>query len=156
MRVYIDKIKATQDFVKQCIELYGIADAKLSINGNGKPCLDRGYHISVSHSGGLIAAAIGNDALGIDIERIKERDHSALAKRYFTANEYALVKSGGITRFYRLWTMKEAYMKIQGARLNTRVTEEKIIGEGYKIFHKIIDGYYLTVVSKDEEIIFAR
>ncbi len=85
---------------------------------HGKPALEnRRLHFSLSHSGGLMAAAFTLDGpLGLDIEHISARLHARdIAERYFGEGERAEIETrddGEYLRgFFRLWTAKEALMK---------------------------------------------
>jgi 4'-phosphopantetheinyl transferase len=93
----------------------------------GKPMLDPAHaspdlHFSLSHTRGLVACAVGRShTLGIDAEAWREPAPIELAKRYFAPAEARLVadlapqERPGV--FYRLWTLKEAYLKATGQGL---------------------------------------
>jgi 4'-phosphopantetheinyl transferase len=93
----------------------------------GKPVLDpaqtsAGLHFSLTHTRGLAACAVGRShALGIDAEVWREPAPIELAKRYFAAVEARLVADLApeerSSAFYRLWTLKEAYLKATGQGL---------------------------------------
>lgn len=103
-----------------CEEL-GLANSLLRITSdeNGKPQLEgiADYHFNASHSGEWAVCITDRQTVGIDVERIKEIERD-IAKRYFTEQEAAgLDKMTGSERtraFYRLWTLKESYMKADG------------------------------------------
>ena len=95
-----------------------------SYNTNGKPALagqvPYGLCFNISHSGplGMLAVTSGT-AVGIDVERLQaQRDYLALARRFFSDDELQAIDgdSGG-ELFYRMWTMKEARVKLRGERL---------------------------------------
>ena len=75
--------------------------------------------ISLSHSRGWLAGALSTDtAIGIDIEYHRpDRDFAALASAAFGPQERRLVEGGGITEFYRIWTLREAMAKALGIGL---------------------------------------
>jgi 4'-phosphopantetheinyl transferase len=93
----------------------------------GKPVLDPaqappGLHFSLTHTRGLAACAVGRShALGIDAEAWREPAPIELAKRYFAPAEARLVADLAPEQrpsaFYRLWTLKEAYLKATGEGL---------------------------------------
>jgi 4'-phosphopantetheinyl transferase len=92
----------------------------------GKPELDPGQaptslHFSLSHTRGLVACAVGRRALGIDAEAWREPAPIELAERYFAPAEARLVADLSPeerpSAFYRLWTLKEAYLKATGEGL---------------------------------------
>lgn len=73
-------------------------------------------HFSLSHCDGLVACAVSHDVpLGIDVERVDRSAPLDVAERYFAAEERAwLFSLPEIERsrgFFRLWTMKEAFIK---------------------------------------------
>ena len=86
---------------------------------NGRPGADPPLDVSLSHSGGWIAAAAGQAGrIGIDAETLREVT-PALAARCLSAAELAWldhVQPGGSrnARFLQLWTAKEAYLKATG------------------------------------------
>ncbi|WP_426338099.1 4'-phosphopantetheinyl transferase family protein [Pseudoduganella sp. S-14] len=75
---------------------------------------------SISHSGRWVACAVGEHAVGLDIEvRDPARDLAALAKQAFDADEMARWQqmqrwddAARIEGFYRLWSEKEARIKL--------------------------------------------
>lgn len=93
----------------------------------GKPMLDPAQapadlHFNLSHTRGLATCAVGGPhALGIDAEAWREPAPIDLAKRYFAPAEAQLVAdqppSARPALFYRLWTLKEAYIKATGQGL---------------------------------------
>ena len=72
-------------------------------------------HLNLSHSGTLLAAAVSSQPVGIDIERIRPRAVAAQAERVFCAGEArslaTLDDPARLTRFFQLWTLKEAAAK---------------------------------------------
>lgn len=89
----------------------------------GKPSvLDAPLHISLSHTVGLVAAAVSRHGpVGIDVESAARRIKNplALARRFFTADECAALAAiadveARRTHFLRLWTVKEAVVKALG------------------------------------------
>ncbi len=87
---------------------------------NGKPYFAEfpDLHFNISHSANMVMAAFGTVETGCDIEKIKPVDLK-LAKRFFAPSEYEYLRSfeneeGQQLEFYRLWTLKESYMKATG------------------------------------------
>jgi 4'-phosphopantetheinyl transferase len=85
------------------------------------PALGRsGLHFSLSHTRGLVTCAVVLDFdLGIDVEADDGvRDVFDLAERFFAEDEVALLRgrTGDQLRkmFFRIWTLKEAYIKATG------------------------------------------
>lgn len=102
---------------------------------DGKPFLAGlpGLHFNLSHSGDYIACAFSDQEVGLDLQE-HSRPHTSIvriARRFFTAREYEAIhalppdESGvspdnsdcRLALFYRLWSIKEAYLKYLGCGL---------------------------------------
>lgn len=98
----------------------GMSPAELTwrIGRHGKPELP-GVQVNYSHSGGLCLVALSAARqVGADIQRlVPSLDVTAMARRYFPADEARAVAEGGSDVFARLWTRKEAVCKALGGRL---------------------------------------
>lgn len=87
------------------------------------PALESPLRCNLSHTRGMVAAAVSyRHAVGVDVERFDRATRFRdLARRYFTPDEMALVQShaadGGREAFFRLWTLKEAFIKATGEGL---------------------------------------
>ena len=92
-------------------------------NEYGKPLLlePNGICFNISHSGSWVVCAVDDAAVGIDVEIIKPIDFK-VAERFFSGNEYiSLMNQPEETRpayFYKLWTLKESYIKMIGKGLS--------------------------------------
>lgn len=87
----------------------------------GRPGTDGPGDVSLSHGGGWIAvAATGSGRLGVDVETPRAVSAS-LAQRCLAPAELAWLQQASgqarNTRFLRLWTAKEAYLKATGVGL---------------------------------------
>ncbi len=110
--------------LKQVLQQQGIAESDQHIKRNrfGKPVLttnDR-LHFNLSHSGDWVVCAVDDQPVGIDIEQqINCRDIEF--DGLFTDEEMVYLKSGRPQllwqRFFRLWTLKESYLKALGTGL---------------------------------------
>jgi len=107
-------------------------------NTYGKPYLSgqSDFHFNISHSGSWVVMIWGEDAVGIDIEKVREID-IGVAERFFSSDEYMDIMSKPKDEqreyFYELWTLKESYIKALGTGLSTpldsfsiRIFEENI------------------------------
>ncbi len=83
--------------------------------------VEAGWHYSLAHSRGMIAVVISNDGpCGIDLEYQRQRANIVeLADQWFHPSETKLLATlttlERTTAFYRLWTMKEAFIKAKGS-----------------------------------------
>lgn len=92
---------------------------------HGKPLID-GLFFNVSHSGERVMCAVSSEAVGCDIEKIKEGENleqrlEKVAKRFFAEREVQKLEHASEeerkTAFYQIWTMKESYVKMTGEGL---------------------------------------
>ena len=98
----------------------GGADEHVAYGENGKPYLADfpNVHFNLSHSGERVMGVISPFEVGCDVEIIKG-DRGKLAERFFKPEESAWIKhfeslESQSEAFYRLWTLKECYMKVTG------------------------------------------
>ncbi len=78
------------------------------------------WRVNLSHSGGLAALAVTRDRpVGVDVQRLTPGlDPRRMAARYFSPDEARYVaETDQTTRFFTLWTRKEACVKADGGRL---------------------------------------
>ncbi|MDA3899514.1 MAG: 4'-phosphopantetheinyl transferase superfamily protein [Spirochaetes bacterium] len=74
---------------------------------------------NISHSRSMVCVAFAYRELGVDVEFMRERTNILqIAARFFHPEEYnRLQKTQGqkrIETFYRIWTLKESYLKCVG------------------------------------------
>ncbi len=78
-------------------------------------------HFNVSHSGSWVVAAFDNTKVGIDIEQIVPID-LAMTNMFFAPEEVEQLENQPsihrLSYFYRLWTLKESYIKADGKGLS--------------------------------------
>ncbi|PIH57915.1 4'-phosphopantetheinyl transferase [Paenibacillus sp. LK1] len=109
-------------------KLTSLRPGELSFTRNkyGKPSLslsnDADVQFNVSHSGNWIALISGGDAdLGVDVEKISPIDMK-IAERFFSITESGFLAAEPaemqLETFYRLWTLKESYIKAVGMGLS--------------------------------------
>lgn len=86
---------------------------------NGKPYVDKIF-FNAAHSGNFAFGVSSDKEIGCDVEIIK-KPRLDVAKRFFTENEYNYIIHSENTsnEFYKLWTIKESYIKQSGKGLRT-------------------------------------
>jgi 4'-phosphopantetheinyl transferase len=92
----------------------------------GKPVLTGSptAHFNLSHSGGRAILAISRDVeVGCDLEQVRPIDHLELARRYFHAAEVVAIEgtpdvAAQALTFFRIWTLKESFVKALGIGLS--------------------------------------
>lgn len=88
------------------------SDDEIKYNEHGKPYFEHGVHFSISHSGKIAVLAVSEDEIGVDIEKLRE-PNEAVIRRCFTEAEAARAQNSP-EEFTRLWTEKEAVLKLLG------------------------------------------
>ncbi|MBR5908745.1 MAG: 4'-phosphopantetheinyl transferase superfamily protein, partial [Schwartzia sp.] len=112
-------------FTRWCLaEAAGVPISEVAIahDEKGKPFWPGGsLSLSISHSGNYIAVAVGEETIGVDVEK-KRKAAPAVAKRWFRLEENTLLESLSEAErsrlFFRLWTVKEAALKYAGEGLS--------------------------------------
>ena len=113
-------------------EFYGLTmpfedlSAAVSLTAEGKPYLPDypDIHFSISHAGGIVCCVFHERPVGIDTE-LPGYFPEILISRMFTEEEKSLLQQEAKTDslrqewFYRLYTLKEAYVKMTGTGLDT-------------------------------------
>ncbi len=151
-----------------------ISDKSFAQSPDGKPYMEDGeLFFNLSHSGKLVMCAVSKKELGCDIETIRDAD-TDIAKRFFHANEYALIEKEADRErknklFFRLWTLKESYIKATGKGLREPLSSFEItfsdkIGarteDGISDFCFAectdADGYAISVCTQDKTAKFIQ
>jgi 4'-phosphopantetheinyl transferase len=79
---------------------------------------------NLSHSGGLVACAVGQRAdLGIDVEDpARVVNHLEIGESFFAEAEISALRTASTERrsevFFQIWTLKESYIKALGVGLS--------------------------------------
>lgn len=110
---------------------YGLRekDVEIMTGENGKPYLmnHQEIHFNLSHSENMAMAVFAASPVGCDIEFIEDVNLK-LAHRFFAPSEYNFIISqeGEEQKreaFYRLWTLKESFMKATGLGMKLPLKE---------------------------------
>jgi len=103
-------------------EAYGIMENPLfEYNEHGKPSIVDHPEIcfNLSHCKEAVVCVVGDHPVGIDVESIREY-HESLVRYTMNDAEIREIESSGnpASAFIRLWTMKEATMKLIGTGIS--------------------------------------
>lgn len=122
-----EKGRATDDAVRLAAKrALGEDIGEIARSERGKPYFPQrqDLFLSVSHSGDYFVCAFAPCEIGVDLQEIKhargETPESApprfkkMAARFFHPKEAAYLESDTYLRFFRIWTAKEAYVKLTG------------------------------------------
>ncbi len=117
------------------LPLHGEDPEKVTCSPEGKPMAEN-VHFNLSHSGDFVICAVGEKAVGCDIERIGQ-EPKGVAERFFHPNEakhlQRLRAREREEMFFRFWTWKESYVKMTGEGLRLSLGDFEILPEGDRI-----------------------
>jgi 4'-phosphopantetheinyl transferase len=150
-------------------KFFHLKDGEIIVEKNeyGKPFIKDNpeIHYNISHSKDYVICGVNDKEIGIDIEYMKDLDIN-IAERFFTHQEYLMLMSTPenekLEMFYKLWTLKESYVKYRGTGLSLplnsfsfeiikgRIYFQSGIGDTpcFKNFNEIED-YQVSVCSKN-------
>ena len=97
-----------------------IGEMEFLYNEHGKPYIEGGPFFSISHCKEAIAVALDDQPIGIDVESIRRFDPE-LVTRTMNDSEQALIAASAHPEraFIRLWTQKEAVLKMEGTGIES-------------------------------------
>lgn len=137
-------------------------DVRFIYGQYGKPYIrDGGIYFNLSHSGEYAVCAVSDREVGIDIQ-LKGDLKMNVARRYFTENECKHIlaqpdSTKATDMFYRLWSLKESFVKAIGTGTNLPFDSFEIVpGEKAEVIHNYnkkqyefverdVDNYKLAV-----------
>ena len=104
-------------------KLFG--NEEICIGEHGKPYLqNEDIHFNISHAENWVVCAVSDCEVGLDIQPLSPV-RPAVLRRCFMLKEQEWIGNNA-ERFTRLWTMKEAYMKLTGTGLSVPAQEIEI------------------------------
>lgn len=102
--------------LKKILPCHGASPEGVCLGTDGKPEVD-GIYFNLSHSHNMVICAVSEKKVGCDVEKIVKAPQR-VAERFFHKNEVDYLKACGDEKrdeaFFRIWTMKESYMKMTG------------------------------------------
>ncbi|MBQ6894837.1 MAG: 4'-phosphopantetheinyl transferase superfamily protein [Clostridia bacterium] len=142
-------------------------DGILNKTSKGKPFFLNydSLHFSLSHSGNIALCAVSDKKIGADIQLMGDFT-VGICKKYFSQNEADYVLSAPSSdektkRFFRIWTLKEAFSKMTGDGLSgfkkfSVKPGGEVIAEGENLpeaFFKefTIDDYKIAICTEGYE-----
>ncbi|AEK22454.1 4'-phosphopantetheinyl transferase family protein [Capnocytophaga canimorsus] len=101
--------------VRKILKMNGYAPGDLTYNEQGKPLLNDGKYISISHSRDMVAVAISKNEVGVDIE-LKQDRFIQISPKFtpWKPENTSLLKSSIVQKLTMIWTAKEAAYKAYG------------------------------------------
>lgn len=111
------------------------SNIKIDFENNNKPILKNydGVFFNLSHSEDIAMCTISNDEVGCDVQKMANNSLE-IADRFFCNNELDLINRQDTFEekremFYRIWTLKESYMKALGLGFELGLSEFEIYFE---------------------------
>lgn len=108
---------------------------------HGKPYIKGSHniHFNLSHSGERVLLGWSDKEIGVDLELVR-KDLPKSLERILTPEEMLYLYSQHAERqteaFFRLWTMKEAFVKQKGQRIFDRAKKISMIAQGEYLAEK--------------------
>ena len=119
--------------LKKLLTEIGIDDFEIKIGKYGKAYISdqENIYFNMSHSSKLVACAISDKEVGVDIEYNDSEIDLNIAKNYFYNQEYeSIMKAQNPSdEFFNYWVLKESYMKYTGLGFNLELNSFEIILE---------------------------
>ena len=103
-----------------------VGEMEFLYNEHGKPYIEGGPYFSISHCKEGIAVVIDDQPIGVDIESIRHADDE-LIRRTMNEEEQRMIQND--QDFTRLWTQKEAVVKMQGTGIESFEQLQNILSE---------------------------
>lgn len=117
--------------LRKLLDGMGITNPAFKLEKYGKACISNheNIHFNLSHSNKLVACAISDMEVGVDVEYIDPGIDLNIAKNYFFNTEYdGIIKSPNPSEeFFKYWVLKESYMKYTGLGFNLSLDSFEII-----------------------------
>ena len=151
--------------LKKALLMHAISADKIIYGENDKPKIE-GICFNLSHSHDMVVCAISEKEVGCDVEKIK-KVKGKIAEHFFTKNEAAYLQALGEeerqNEFFRIWTLKESYLKMTGEGMKLALNQfEFVFGEGVKVLRNgeicncfikeyTLPGYKLSVCAEEAE-----
>ena len=129
-REKIDRVRSDSDkrlllgagiLLEKVLGEYGTENIKTG--EYGKPYIpDCPLHFNLSHSGDIAMLAVAGCEVGCDVQTVKPISMKT-AQRFFAESEYKMITDAEegeerLRLFYRLWALKESYIKATGRGLS--------------------------------------
>lgn len=136
-----------------------INDYEFKYTENGKPYLENcPFNVSLSHSNEYVLVGISKNEIGVDIQEVSDIDENALDYLFSEKDWDFYSKSKRKTDvFYKIWTLKEAFVKMTGEGITKKLSsiqidEEYLNNQVYFMENNDIENYKIGIASKSKNI----
>ncbi|NQX86422.1 MAG: 4'-phosphopantetheinyl transferase superfamily protein [Flavobacteriaceae bacterium] len=120
----------------------------------GKPYLKnhKNLHFNISHSGEWVVGIVSRNTVGIDIEKVTDIKQNLTSFVFSNEENYTfshLIEMEKNEFFFKLWTLKESYVKAKGSGLSEGLNTLNIYKENDEIRlkkeGKLVKAYFETL-----------
>ena len=132
----------------------------------GKPTLRDHAPFNITHAGDYAVLALSKQTVGVDLEHFRPIDWRRISERFFHPEERAFLAHSSEPEkdFFRIWTLKESYLKAEGTGFSVSPASFALIpsGESSAVFSGETDyrftrltafpDYCLSVCSLECEV----
>ena len=143
--------------IRTILKENGLSENNIKYTENEKPIADNCY-FNISHAGDYVVGVSFDREVGCDIEKIVDAPLE-IADRFFYSGEaeYIAASEDKNRAFFKLWTLKESYMKMTGRGMSIPLDSFEVVpaGNGFVlgkslenpcIFQTIeFDGYMFSI-----------
>lgn len=102
--------------IRHLLREAGYTDQNLYYNDNGKPHLDDGKYISITHSYEFTAIIISETQIGIDIEKLRDKIQRIAPKFIGYEMDFLSVVDKPVEALTVIWGAKESMYKLYGTK----------------------------------------
>lgn len=118
---------------------------EFSYGEHGKPFITSSYFFNISHTDGAVAIAFTKvGGIGVDIEKMTKQNFNQMLPYFACGEEIEYINSdisSRQSRFYGVWTLKEAYLKSTGVGIISDLTElNTLVFDESRFKRKYING----------------
>lgn len=107
-----DRYNALMAYVLLCMAFDKLI-GELSLGVNGKPYFNKDFgpkYLSISHTDSIVAAAISDQNIGIDVEQYNKVNYEVISMVCSKREQYQIRKSSKVSTIF--WTAKESLSKL--------------------------------------------
>ena len=148
--------------LRECLKTHHIEyvtdETPIIRNEHGKPSLAEHPEIkyNLSHANGIAVCLVSETECGVDCEGVRSYRPNVI-KRAFSENEKILIENASENEhdllFFRLWTLKEAYVKAIGIGISYPLNTVEFSFDGKKIISSVKDHAFRQYILKDGKFI---
>lgn len=152
------------NLLRECLKTHNIdylTDKTPIVRGeHGKPSLAEYPEIkyNMSHANGIAVCMLSDKECGVDCEGVRPYRPNVV-KRSFSESEKILIENAGENErdllFFRLWTLKEAYVKAIGIGISYPMNTVEFSFMDNKIISSVKDYRFRQYILKDGQFIIA-